>query len=410
MPADSRQTLLLIDRIGYSCYRRADGSKFFPSGQYRVAVITDRAKVGEVSGDEITLAVGIDIDDVPLMTATAEMVHRSIGIDAIVAISERLLLPAARLRDSLGISGISEQLTLLLRNKVKMKEHLSSHGIRVPDFAPCTLDNATRLLSQHGRVVLKPTEGMSSIGVYVIDNVTQLEQVLNCQAHLDSGNYEVEEYIDGTLHHVDSIVERGEPRAATVSRTIDPTTSYLSGAPCRDLNVEPGKVRDELLAFNAAVIRCYPWFSGAMHHEMFVDTAGAVVFCEIAGRPGGGGVIPSFRYQTGVDLNEAAVMAQLSRALPTPEQRTQELSGYVMIYHPAGRLAAAPPAPDEPWLLSLEYLRRVGDVLPAPTRWSEAIAEATVIGKSETEVLDRLNRMARHVLASASTTALDGYR
>ncbi|WP_327002429.1 hypothetical protein OHA72_46095 [Dactylosporangium sp. NBC_01737] len=41
--------------------------------------------------------------------------------------------------------------------------------------------------------------------------------------------------------------------------------------------------------------------------------------------------------------------------------------------------------------------RRPGDVLPAPARWSDAVAAVTVEGATESEVLDRLDHMVRHV-------------
>lgn len=77
------------------------------------------------------------------------------------------------------------------------------------------------------------------------------------------------------------------------SRTVDSATSYADAVPCRDLNVGSGQTRDDLLAFNAALIRCFPWFSGVAHHEMFIDGTGNVVFFEIAGRPGGGVILAS---------------------------------------------------------------------------------------------------------------------
>ncbi|MGI5185073.1 ATP-grasp domain-containing protein [Dactylosporangium sp. CA-152071] len=401
MSADDRRRVLLIDRIGYSHYRRHDGSPFMPADRFAVTVLTDRAKVGEVSGAEIDAVIGIDLDDVPLMLKAGEMVHRHRPLDLVVAISERLLLPAARLRDRLGIPGQSEERTLLVRNKLRMKEHLGGLGVRVPRHEPFSPEAVATLLERHGRVVLKPTEGMASTGVFVLDRIEQLRPVLDANPGLDRANYEVEEFIDGNLHHVDSVVRDGEPVVATVSRTVDPTTSYHDAAPCRDHNIGPGPDREALLAFNAAVLKCFPWFSGVTHHEMFLDRAGEVVFCEIAGRPGGGGIIPGFRHQTGVDLDEAAVMAQLGDPLPVPAKDPvtdpMPLIGYVMVYQPGGVLEATPAAPDVPWLVDLAYLRRPGDVLPVPTRWSDAVAAVTVEGATESEVLDRLDHMVRHV-------------
>jgi len=404
MASAGRQTVMLIDRIGYSQYRRPDGRSFFPDDEYDVVVITDRAKLPQVKGKEVVAAVGIDIDDIDLLASSARMFHARFGVDRIVAISERLLLPAARLREELRIPGMDLAQTLIFRHKVRMKEHLAARGVRVPDFAPFTVANAVALLEKYPRIVLKPVDGMSSVGVFVLETAAQVHALAHERPDINVETYDVEEHIAGTLYHVDTVVRDGAPASVVISRTIDPTTSFVTYSPCRDLNVEDGPERDALLAFNSQVLACYPWFTGVTHHEVFLDTMGQPVFCEIAARPGGGGIIAGFQHRTGVNLDEAAVMAQLTGDVPDQKTINAELTGYVMIYGRPGPLLAVPTRPDEPWILEFDCMKQVGDVLPVPTRWAEALVLATVTGRSEREVLDRLDVMADHVGRAVGTT------
>lgn len=402
--AGARQTVMLIDRIGYSQYRRADGRSFFEE-DWDVVVITDRAKLAQVHGPEVVAVVGIDIDDVPLLESAARMLHARFSVDRIVAISERLLLPAARLRDALGVPGMGLAETEVFRHKVRMKEHLAARGVRVPDFAPFTVGNAVALLGKYPRIVLKPVDGMSSIGVFVLDSESEVRRLARERPDINADTYDVEEHIDGTLYHIDTVVSAGTPTAVNASRYLDPTTSFTTLAPSRDVNLADGPERETLLAFNRQVLGCYPEFSGVTHHEVFLDRAGRPVFCEIAARPGGGGIIAGFQHRTGVNLDEAAVMAQLTGDVPKPTADRPDLTGFVMVYGRPGPLPALPERPDEPWILEFDCLRKVGEDLPVPTRWAEAVVLVTVTGHTETEVTERLDAMARHAGAAVGTLA-----
>jgi hypothetical protein len=390
-----KQTVLLIDRIGHSHYRRPDGRSFFEG--YEVVVITDRAKLLQVRGSEVLAAVGIDIDDVGLLESAARLLHGRFRVDRIVAVSERLLLPAARLRDALGVPGMGSADTRKFRHKLRMKEHLIVQGVRVPEFAPFTVANAVALLQKYPRIVLKPVDGMSSIGVFVLDSEASVRRLAQERPDLNEETYDVEEHIDGMLYHIDTVVSAGTPTAVNVSCLIDPTTSFTKLAPSRSVNLADGPRREALIAFNRQVLACYPWFSGVTHHEVFLDRAGRPVFCEIAARPGGGGIIAGFQHRTGINLDEAAVMAQLTGEVPKATADRTDLTGFVMVYGQPGRLPALPERPDEPWILEFDTLKKVGDILPAPTRWAEAVVQVTVTGRTEHEVTERLDAMARHV-------------
>ncbi|HEX3479340.1 MAG TPA: hypothetical protein VHT91_30160 [Kofleriaceae bacterium] len=398
-----KQTVLLIDRIGYSHYRRPDGRSFFED--YEVVVLTDRAKLSQVRGGEILAAVGIDIDDVALLESAARLLHERFRVDRIVAVSERLLLPAARLREALGVPGMGSADTRIFRHKLRMKEHLIAHGVRVPDFAPFTVAHAVTLLEKYPRIVLKPVDGMSSIGVFVLDSEASVRRLAQERPDLNEETYDVEQHIDGMLYHIDTVVSAGTPTAVNVSCLVDPTTSFTTLAPSRSVNLADGPEREALIAFNRQVLACYPWYSGVTHHEVFLDRAGRPVFCEIAARPGGGGIIAGFQHRTGINLDEAAVMAQLTGEVPKPTADRTDLTGFVMVYGQPGPLRALPERPDEPWILEFDTLRKVGDVLAAPTRWAEAVVLVAVTGRTEHEVTERLDAMARHAGVAIGTRA-----
>lgn len=387
--------MILLDSIGYSSYRDQAGRRFLPADRYAVRLVTDVRRVAEAQGDEIESVIGVPKYD---ERAVADAVRFQAGLRGVratrlVAVTERLLLPAARLREELGIPGPSPAQTLLFRDKVAMKQHLRDHGIAVPDFAPFSDDVARELLRASGRLIAKPRLGLGAADVFVLDSDEAIAAFARDQA-ARLGDFEIEQFIYGQLCHVDSIVQDGTVVAATGARYLDDTRSYLDGRPCRDLGLAAGPVLDRLLEFNQRVIGCYPGFTGATHHEMFLTGSG-ICFCEIAARAGGGGVIAGFLSRTGVNLDEAAVQAQLTGSLPAHGGVADHLTGWVVLYPQAGILAEPVRVPARPWIIEAQILARPGDVLAGPVNCNSAIAIVSVRGETEEEVTRRLNEVVR---------------
>ncbi|MYW47265.1 ATP-grasp domain-containing protein [Streptomyces sp. SID161] len=393
-----KTTVLLLDRIGYSFYRDRDGRRFLPEDRCSVRLVTSLDKVDEATGKELESVVAVDVYD---NRALAEAVHHQAGFkghraDRLVAITERLLLRAAELREELGLPGQTVREALLFRDKVRMKEHLSAHGIRVPEFAPFSEAAALELLSRTGAVVAKPRLGSGARDIFVLREPADIASFAAGHAsRLDE--FEVEEFIDGELFHVDSVVQDSKVVAAVAARYIDETTSYTRLRPCRDVALGPGPQLDALLEFNERVLAAHPGFTGVTHHEMFVRD-GDIVFCEIGARAGGGGVIAGFLSRTGVNLDEAVIQAQVEGTVPLPAAPAGHLTGFTVIYAGAGVLQRPLTPPDEPWVLECQVLARPGDRLERPENCNDAVAIVSVRGDSEDEVIRRLDQVGRHMV------------
>ncbi|MGW8727068.1 ATP-grasp domain-containing protein [Streptomyces sp. NPDC055808] len=390
--SDRTRKVLVLDHIGYHYYQAGDGRPFLPAHENRVSLVTDVRKVDQARGEELEAVVGIPRGDEALLEAAARF-HHGAGdpVERVVAISEGLLLAAARLRDKLGVPGPTEQQVLGYRDKVTMKERLRAQGIRVPDYAPFTEDDAEHLLKRYGRVVAKPRRGESSAGIAFLDSPDDLRNFVANRQEVPGG-YEVEERIDGTLFHIDSVVSGGVPLAATAGRSIEETTSYRHLGAFRDVAVGPGLTLDRLLRFNREVLACYPDFSGVTHLEVFLNDD-EVCFCEIGGRPGGGGIIPGFHSRTGVNLDEVAIKAHLGEEITQCAPPADHLTGYALVYAPAGVLEADLTLPTVDWIIDTQLRFQVGDLMPQPAGWHQAAATVTVRGNSEDEVLSRLDEV-----------------
>jgi biotin carboxylase len=397
MTAPARTPVILLDSIGYLSYRNQAGHRFLPADRYAVRLVTDVRRVAEAEGEELESVIGVPKYD---ERAVADSVRFQAGLRGVratrlVSVTERLLLPAARLREELGIPGPSVAQTLLFRDKVAMKQHLRDNGIMVPDFAPFSEHAARELLRAHGQLIAKPTLGAGAVDIFVLGSDDAIAAFAREQeARL--GDFEVEQFISGQLCHVDSIVRDGTVVAATGARYLDDTRSYLDGKPCRDVGLAPGPLLDSLLEFNQRALRCYPGFTGTTHHEMFVTSSG-ICFCEIACRAGGGGVIAGFLSRTGVNLDHAVLQAQVTDSLPPYGEVAHHLTGWVVLYSRAGVLAEPVQVPERPWIIEAQILARPGDALTGPVNCNSAIAIVSVRGETEEEVTRRLNEVIRCV-------------
>ncbi|MEK8104303.1 hypothetical protein NKG94_02540 [Micromonospora sp. M12] len=72
--------------------------------------------------------------------------------------------------------------------------------------------------------MIKPRGGMGSRDTSVVDDedaVTKLLETID-----DPVGFEVEKFVDGEMYHVDSLVQDGSVRLASVSRYLTSTLAY----------------------------------------------------------------------------------------------------------------------------------------------------------------------------------------
>ncbi|GGQ34054.1 hypothetical protein GCM10010249_60530 [Streptomyces roseolilacinus] len=113
------------------------------------------------------------------------------------------------------------------------------------------------------------------------------------------------------------------------------------------------------------------------------------MFCEIAGRWGGGGIRAGFYHRTGVDIISAMLQAQLGEPMPVPSREGDDLTGYTLIYASGERMRRDFHL-NEPWVIQCNLRVRAGDVPKVPTAWDRSIAAITVRGETEDQVAERL--------------------
>lgn len=408
----SRRRILILDRDGAQRYTDIDGA-FQPSPQrHRVSVITKQAHeagFSAISGLDLHVA---DTDhDLEALMETAEALHHRQSFDGIVALSERHILPAAAFRAHHGIVGRQPDDALALRDKLTMAEKVRSAGIPVPEQV-CLADaaDARDLLARHGRIVVKPRDGMGSAGVRVVDSPSELDELLDL-AGSDAKAQLAAQYLENREFHVEAVTIGGQVAFSECFEYIGHPLRFRDLATRRGVTVREAALKTRILDLNAAALGALGFRDGVSHLECFLTPEGLLYFGEVAGRPGGSGISDCVAGLWGVDTG--ACGALLEAGLPVNLQPAARFpaGGWIAIYPRAGTLQTVSErsAFADDWITHAEILCRPGQKLVAPIMSGASIARFSVGGDTPKEVRERLEEVSRR-FAFHVEEAADGVR
>lgn len=219
-------------------------------------------------------------------------------IELVAAIGEKLDLPA-----------IPPSRAAVIRDKLAMKDVAAKGGLRVPKFRRLTSrSDVVSMLAQLPRVVVKPVLGTGSVNTHFVDSVSQLDSL--DQIPFD-GTLEVEEYIEGPMYHVDAIVRDGVPVLLEVGEYTTSVALYRTPGLQATVYSLDEHLRERIRRYLAQVIAAFEIVDDVVHLEVFIGPGDEFVFCELALRPGGGGIPQCIEAKYGINMFEEHFLAQM---------------------------------------------------------------------------------------------------
>ena len=247
-------------------------------------------------------------EDLPLqhLIYTVSYMARSRSIDRIVALDEFDMENVSALREHLRLPGMGLTTVRYFRDKLAMRGKAREAGIRVPEFVHVL--NYEALRAYMARVpepwLLKPRSQASGIGMKKIHEPNELWPWLD-QLGDQQSFYLLEEFVPGTVYHVDSVVSEREVQFAD---------AHVYGAPpldvshhggvftTRTLQRDSGEAR-KLFEINRQLIEGLGLVRGVTHAEFLKAHAdGDFYFIEIAARVGGAYISDVIEAASGVNL------------------------------------------------------------------------------------------------------------
>lgn len=265
-------------------------------------------------------------------------------IDAVTCLTERHRHPAAQVRllchdeyslrlvaevrDKLDLVGDRVASVASFTNKLVMKAALASTEIRVPRHAlwddECFRAHGdsylVELLEHVGLpAFVKPLSESGSVGAR---KITTFDELRAWAGDLDGhAEYEIDEFVEGVLHHIDSIVCDGVIVQARVYRDAHPLHEYACGRAVASWTLpESDPSHAPLVAFNERVLGALDKpRSSVFHHEVFISRCGELIFLEIAARPPAALLPATGRIRWGSDIEQTHFALQRGeRVGPSP--------------------------------------------------------------------------------------------
>jgi hypothetical protein len=228
------------------------------------------------------------------------------GLDRVECLWEPGMILAARLREALGVPGMTEAETVPFRDKGRMKEVLDAAGLRTPRHLRATTADEVRAAAERVGypVCVKPIAGAGSADTYRVGDPGELEGVLQATRHVPEVS--VEEWIEGEEYTFDTVCAGGrvlyhniawyrpKPIVGRSVEWISPQTITL-----RDVDAPQLRAGVEL---GLGVLKALGFRTGFTHMEWFRKPDGEAVFGEIAARPPGARSTELMNYGCDIDV------------------------------------------------------------------------------------------------------------
>ena len=283
-----------------------------------------------------SLAVGDHV------AATVRELARHARIDTVECLWEPYMVLAARLREELGLPGLTVAQTVPFRDKERMKQLLDAAGLRTPWHTEArTVADVWAAAERVGYpLIVKPIDGAGSADTYRVGSAVELDAILPMIRHLPQVS--VEEFIDGEEFTYDTICAGGQvlfenicqyhprPLETKMHEWISPVTVAL-----RDLDA-PGLQGGR--ALGTSVIKALGFTDGFTHMEWYRKADGEVVFGEIGARPPGARTVDVMNYATDADLFTAWAQAVTQGRIPQAVERRYNAASIFKRASGAGRI------------------------------------------------------------------------
>ncbi|MGW2031026.1 ATP-grasp domain-containing protein [Streptomyces sp. NPDC001811] len=326
---------------------------------------------------------------------------------AVVGLTEESVLPAARLREHLGLPGMRSTTARLLRDKVRMKEAVREAGVTTPRFWPVGpdtgMDEVERIAGRlRGAVVLKPRTQAAAMGVHVFPDPAAF--VAHVRTHGLRPGHQVEEFVEGRLCHVDGLVREGRLLFLSMASYLAAPYEVVTreGRPLGSVTVDDPDLLSEAERMSRTVLRAVGLDDGVFHLEVFAAPSGELTFLEVAGRVGGSGIGEHIRQVYGIDLAEEALRVCLGERHRYTGPRTilesgVGASGWLHVLVPAtGRsrkVVRLDGVAELPGSVVRHTVPRVGDIVPAAPELYQSAGEFTLTGPASAAVADDIARL-----------------
>lgn len=260
----------------------------------------------------------------------SEVREAGVRFDRIETLWEPLVMLAARLRQALGVPGLTPQQALPFRDKELMKQKLDAAGIRTPRHCSCSDEASIRAAAERigYPLMIKPIDGAGSADTHRVDDKTELQRVIKAVRHVPVVS--VEEFVEGREYTFDAISANGRPLyyniawyrpRPLIARTVEWVSPQVVALRNPD---QPELAEGRAMGFK--VLEALEFEAGFTHMEWYLKDDGEVVFGEIGARVGGARLVDQMNFSVDADLFRGWAEAVCFGSLSEPIKRRHNVA------------------------------------------------------------------------------------
>ncbi len=251
---------------------------------------------------------------------------RPLGVDRVESNWEPTVLLAARVRELLGVPGMSYDACVGFRDKQTMKERIKAASLRVPhSHRVRSASEALEAAQEIGYpVIIKPISGAGSADTFRCHSEAELKEALRQTQHVAEAS--VEEFVDGDEYTYDTVCIDGRPHFENVAQYFPRPLTFRS-----EQWISPAQVvyrdiydRPELaggIELGRKVLGALGMGTGFTHMEWYRKRDGEVVFGEIGCRNGGGHFVDMMNWSNDFDIYREWARAVCHKRFEAKAQR-----------------------------------------------------------------------------------------
>ena len=228
-----------------------------------------------------------------LLSAANKLLARQGQIYRLFGAVEQVQVPAAKVREELGIEGMSAETMLNFRDKARMKELFRSAGI--PCARHCLGEDAKEIVDFAEKtgfpLVIKPNDGAASQATYMVENMDDLHVILSKTKISHDKPLLAEEFISGTEHSFDTFSLAGNPVFHSVTHYYPNPLTVVRNPWIQWQVVLPREVEsapyDDIRQAAFRALEVLGMQTAMSHMEWFRRGDGSIAISEVAARPPG---------------------------------------------------------------------------------------------------------------------------
>ena len=257
------------------------------------------------------------------VAATVDELAQHVRIDRVECLWEPYMMLAARLREELGLPGLTAGQTVPFRDKELMKEVLGAAGLRTPGHESAeTVAGVWAAAERLGfPLIVKPIAGAGAADTYRADSAADLDAILPMLRHVPQ--VIAEEFVDGEEFTYDTICAGG--------RVLFENICWYRPRPLL-------MKQHEWISPVTVALRALGFADGFTHMEWYRKADGEVVFGEIGARPPGARTVDVMNYATDADLFSGWAHAVTHGSIPFPVERRYNAASIFKRAQGAGRI------------------------------------------------------------------------